>query len=156
MTCYRSREDWHSYVIKSLSEAELEVLSTHLTYCPECRDLVSVIQETADILTMNQVILKPPASIKLNVMKAIDKNRYKKVTSSHVFQLKNWGFSMLAAGLLLLALNLTALGPNFESGQVAELNSQIGQQIVRPFDQMRQAAYAAIIKVETITLSPHK
>lgn len=156
MTCYRSRDNWHSYVKNSLNEAKLEGMATHLTHCSECRDIVSVIQETAGILAKSRVILSPPAAIKLNVMMAIDKNRYKKVSSSHLFELKNWGISMVAGGLLLLTLNLTSLAPNFESGQVAELNSQIGEQIAHPFDKMGQAAYAAILKIETITISPQK
>ena len=156
MTCYRSRDNWHSYVKNSLSEAELEAMTTHLSQCPECQDLVSVIQETSGILTTNRVILSPPASIKLNIMMAIDKNRYKKATPSHAFQLKNWGFSMVAAGLLLLALNLTSLTPSFRSGQVVDLNSKIGQQIVHPFAKISQAAYSAKIRIEAITLSPQK
>jgi len=154
MTCYRSRDNWHSYVRNSLKEAEIVDVSAHLTHCPECRHIVSVIQETASSLTKNRIILSPPAEIKLNVMLAIDKNRYKKVSSSHLFELKNWGLSMVAGGLLLLALNLTSLAPNFESGQVAELNSLIGKQIVHPFDKMRQAADTVIIKIETISLYP--
>ena len=156
MICYRSRNNWHSYVKNSLNEAELEGMTTHLTHCPECRDIVSIIQETASTLAKSRVILSPPAAIKLNVMMAIDKSKYKKVSSSYLFELRNWGFSMVAGGLLLLALNLTPLAPNFGSGQVAELNSQIGKQIAHPFDKMSQAAYAAIVKIETLTLSPQK
>lgn len=156
MTCYRSRDDWHSYIKHCLKEAELEEMFTHLTHCPECRDIVSTIQETAGLLAKSRVNLRPPAEIKLNVMKAIDKNRYKKVSSPHLFELKNWGFSMVAGGLLLLALNLTSLAPNFESGQVAALNNQIGKQIAHPFEKMSQAAYEAIVKIETITISPQK
>jgi len=139
-----------------LNEAELEGMDTHLRHCPECQDIVSVIQKTAGILAKSRVILSPPAAIKINVMMAIDKNRYKKVSSSHLFELKNWGFSMVAGGLLLLALNLTSLSPNLESGQIAKLNNQIGKQIAHPFDKMSQAAYAAIVKIETITISPQK
>ena len=156
MTCYRSQGGWHSYVKNCLSEEELEAMATHLTHCPECRDLVSIIQETNGILAKSRVILPPPDTIKLNVMMAIEKDKYKKVSYSPVFELKNWGFSMVAGGLLLLALNLTSLTPNFESGQVAKLNSQFGQQIAHPFDKMGQAASAAIIKIETITILPQK
>lgn len=156
MTCYRSRDNWHSYVKDSMNEAELEGMATHLTRCPECRDIVATIQETANLLAKSRVTLSPSATIKLNVMMSIDKNRYKRVSSSHLFELKNWGFSMVAGGLLLLALNFTSLAPNFESGQVTELNSQIGQQLAHPFDKLSQAAYEAIVKIETITKSPLK
>ena len=156
MSCYRSRDNWHSYVKNSLNEAEMAYMTTHLTHCSECRNIVSVIHETASQLEKSRIILSPPAAIKINVMMAIDKNRYKKVNSSHLFELKNWGFSMVAGGLLLLALNFTSLTPNFESGQVAEINSRIGKQIAYPFEQMSQAANAAIEKLETITISPQK
>ena len=156
MTCYRSRDNWHSYVKNSLDEADLESMTTHLSHCPNCRDIVSAIQETADLLAKSRIILSPPAGIKLNVMMAIDKERYKKVSSSHLFELKNWGFSMVAGGLLLLVLNLTSLTPNFESGQIAALNTQIGKQIAHPFENMSQATDAAIVKIETITKSTQK
>ena len=154
MTCYRSRSNWHSYVKNSLDEVELHELTTHLKKCPECRDTVAVIQKTADILAGSRAIHRPPVDIKINVMQAIDKNRYKKGTNSpHPFELKNWGLSMVATGLLLFALNLTSLAPNFESGQVAELNIEIGKQIAIPFGKMSQAAHDALGKIESLTLS---
>jgi len=156
MTCYRSRDNWHSYVKDNLNALELEELTTHLTRCPECRRLAAGIQETAVILASSRVILPPPASIKLNVMIAIDKNKYKKENTSHRFEVKNWGLSMVATGLLLLALNLTSLTPNFLSGQVGELNNQIGKQMAHPFDNMRQSAYAAVGKLEALMTSQQK
>lgn len=154
MTCYRSQSNWHSYVNNSLDQVELRELTSHLTKCPECRDIVSVIQTTASLFAESRAVLRPPVDIKINVMKAINHNRYKKSTnSSHLFELKNWGLSMVAAGLLLFALNLTSLTPNFESGQVAELNIEIGKQITIPFGKMTQAAHDALGKIEALTLS---
>jgi len=90
-------------------------------------------------------------------MMAIDKNRYKLVSVPHPFELKNWGFSMVATGVLLLALNITSLTPTIESGQVAKLNSQIVQQIAHPFEKMSQAAYSAISKLgNDYNLAPEK
>lgn len=156
MTCYRSQDNWHSYVKKSLAEADQGSMVNHLTHCTECRDIVFAIQDTAGKLAKNRVILSPPAAIKINVMLAIDKSRYKKISSSPLFELKNWGFSMVAGGLLLLALNLASLAPNLESGQVTEFNSQIGMQIAHPFEKMSQAAFAALVKLENFTLTPQK
>lgn len=154
MTCYRSRSNWHSYVKNSLDEVELNELTAHLTKCPECRDIVSIIQKTADIFAESRAVHRPPVDIKINVMEAIDKTRYQNVAnSSHLFELKNWGLSMVAAGLLLFALNITSLAPNFESDQVAELNIEIGKQIALPFDKMSQVAHDALGKIESLTLS---
>ncbi len=154
MTCYRSWDNWHSYVKHSLSEAERQNMAAHLTHCSECRDIVATIQDTTKILAKSRVVISPPASIKLNVMMAIDKNRYKKTSSSHLFEIKNWGISMVAGGLLLLALNLTSLTPNLESRQLATINSQIGQQMAHPFDKLSQAAYAALVKMKQSQISP--
>ena len=156
MTCYRSRDNWHSYVKNSLNKADLESMASHLTNCTECQYIVTTIQETAAIIAKSRITLRPPAAIKLNVMMAIDKNRYKKVSSSHLVELKKWGISLVAGGMLLLALNLTSSAPNFQSGQVVELNSQIGKQIAHPFEKISQAANAAMVKLETIRLTPHE
>ena len=154
MTCYRSRSNWHSYVKNSLDEVELNELTAHLTKCSECRKIVSVIQKTADILAESRAVHIPPVAIKINVMQGIDKSRYKKgENSSHLFELRNWGLSMVAAGLLLFALNLTSLTPNFENGRVAELNIEIGRKIAIPFDKMSEVAHDALGQIEALTLS---
>ena len=164
MTCYRSRDNWHSYVKNSLSEAELNEITDHLKLCFECQNTVSLIQETAGILAKSRVDLSPPSTIKINVMMGIDKNRYKEnlagaepqarncANSSHHLELKNWGLSMVAAGLLLFTLNLTSLPPNFKISHVAELNSELGKQIALPFDKMSQITHDALGKIESLTL----
>lgn len=184
MTCYRSRDDWHSYVKNSLDDAELHEMTAHLLHCSECQNAVVLIQKTVNILVKGRFVLNPPADIKTNVMMAIDKNRYKEnlayvkpqaqkktlgytntsqnlnfetgfkkgSRSSHLFDLKNWGISMVAAGLLLFALNLTSLAHNFESIQVAEFNSELGKQMAIPFDKMSRAAHNAFGEIESLTL----
>ncbi|MCO1600773.1 anti-sigma factor family protein [Desulfosporosinus nitroreducens] len=157
MTCYRSRDNWHSYVKNSLSEAERDEMASHLSNCPECRSIVAIIQETLESLAKNQVILCPPLDIKINVMKAIDKHRYRENIVStnpfHLFELKNWGVSMIAAGILLFALNLTTLNPGSENGQMTELHTELGKQFTIPFDKMSQVANDALEKIESLSLS---
>jgi len=160
MPCYRSRDNWHSYVKKSLSETELDEMTSHLDHCSECHDVVSVIQETVCSLTKSRVDFLPPTAIKINIMMAIDKNRYVEnspsANSSQFFALKNWGLSMIAAGLLLFALNLTSLTPNFKAGQMDELHMELNKQITIPFDKMSQVANDALGKIESLIRSKHK
>ena len=160
MTCYRSRDNWHSYVKNSLSEGEAEEMASHLAHCSECHDVVSLIRETIDSLAKNRVILSPPTAIKINVMKAIDKNKYREnlsnTNSFHLFELRNWGFSMIAAGILLFALNLTSLNPNFEVSQMTELHTELSKQMAIPFDKMSQVTNDALGKLESLTLSKPK
>ncbi|EGW39396.1 zf-HC2 domain-containing protein [Desulfosporosinus sp. OT] len=152
MTCYRSQNSWHSYVKNSLDEAELHEMTAHLLLCSECRSLVSAIRETAGTFANDRVILTPPLEIKLNVMMAIDKHKYKKSTSSsHLFELKNWGLSMLAAGLLLFALNLTSLVSPLASNHVTDLNTVLGKQMALPFHKMSQVTQAVLREIDSFT-----
>lgn len=151
MTCYRSQSNWHSYVKNSLDEDELHEMTSHLKRCSECRIIVSDIRETANTFVNNRVILIPPIEIKLNVMSSIDKNRYKpSMNSSHLLEMKNWGLSLLAAGILLFALNLTSLAPHLESAQVTNLNSAVGKQIALPFSKMSQVVNTALRVIDSL------
>ena len=157
MTCYRSQSNWHSYVKNSLNEIEQREMTSHLLLCPECQSIVTAIRKTTATFVKGRTILTPPLDVKLNVMLSINKHKYTvSANSSHLFELKNWGLSMLAAGLLLFALNLTSLSPSFEGNQVAELNSVLGKQITFPFDKMSQAAHAALHEIDSLTTSQPK
>ncbi|EHQ87970.1 anti-sigma factor family protein [Desulfosporosinus youngiae] len=160
MTCYRSRDNWHSYVKRSLSKAELDEMASHLEHCPKCRSVVAGIQKTLDNLAKTQVILSPPADLKINVMKAIDTYRYKEnlvsVNSFRLFELRNWGFSMVAAGILLFALNLAALNPGFEGGKMIEFPTKLSKQMTIPFHKISQLANDTLEKIEALSLSKPK
>jgi len=152
MTCYRSQSNWHSYVKKSLDEDELREMTVHLRQCSECRSIVSDIRETASTFVNNRMILIPPIEIKLNVMTTINKDKYKPCTNStHLLEMKNWGLSLLATGILLFALNATSLAPHLESTQVSDLNSAVGKQIALPFTKMSQTVHAALRVIDSLT-----
>jgi hypothetical protein len=150
MTCFRIQGDWHSYVKKSLSELELHEMSTHLARCSQCRDIVSTIIETSCILTNYRTVPNCPADIKLNVMAAINKNKYKKGVSHSLFELKNLGLSMVAAGLILFAINLTTLPFNLENSQVLDIDNYIGEQLAMPFDRIGLGAHDALGKIDSL------
>lgn len=143
MTCYRSRDSWHSYVKHCLSEKDLNEMTSHLSHCPECREIVFDIRKTFDKLSKNKVTLNPPLDIKVNIMEAIDKNRYKQnlvsINTFRLFELRNWGLSMIAAGVFLFALNLTSLNPITRTEEMNELH-ELSKQIAIPLDKMSQAA----------------
>ncbi|WP_407312839.1 anti-sigma factor family protein [Desulfosporosinus sp. SB140] len=183
MTCYRSEDDWHSYIKKNLAEAVLLDMAAHLTHCPECRHTVSLIQETADLLSKGRVTFTPPLDLKINIMMTIDKNKYKenpayaelkteqeplilltnpktytfrktkdRKNSFQRFDLKNWGLSMVAAGFLLFALNLSSLTVSFKSTQIAELNNELIKQIVLPFDKMSELTHDVLMKIDSLSV----
>lgn len=157
MTCYRSRDNWHSYVKKHMDRNELEEMTAHLTACPECREVVWGIQEMLSGLRKNQLILTPPPTLKIQVMAAIDKNKYQQTSTethsllSHFSELRNWGFSMIAAGILLFFLNLTSLTPRFEADQMTELHTELSQQIAIPLEKINQLTANTLRMLESLT-----
>ncbi|MHB8126765.1 MAG: anti-sigma factor family protein [Desulfitobacteriaceae bacterium] len=130
-------------------------MTNHLFYCSECRHTVSDIRDTSVSFAENQTVLQPPVSIKINVMAAIDKQKYNKgaIPHSQLLDLKNWGFSMIVAGLIIFVINLSPLAPYFASRQVANLNSIIGKQIALPVEIMSLATHAALEKIGTLNIN---
>lgn len=156
MTCPRSRNNWHSYVKKSLNAAELQDMETHLEQCATCREIVSGIRETTNLLASVRVNLEPPTDIRVNVMKAIDKTKYKK--GNHfprlILSLRLLGFSLVATGFLLLVLNLNPAAYRLENVNIAEVNFQIGKVIALPFDSFGQTVSVVIGKLDSLNSVP--
>lgn len=152
MTCFRSRDRWHCYVRKSLSAKEMQEMAAHLEQCGECRARVSAIQETAGFLAGARVDLTPPATIKIHVMAAIDQTKYKTETGFPRLNQssKQLGFSLLAAGLILLAINVTPAVRSLESGRIGDPNGQIGRQIELPFTHLGQVLSVAVERFGTL------
>ncbi|KLU61090.1 hypothetical protein CEB3_c26600 [Peptococcaceae bacterium CEB3] len=153
MTCFRSRARWHRYVRKSLSAAEMRKMAAHLEKCGECRARLAAIQETADFLAGARVDLMPPGTIKINVMAAIDQTKYKTETGFPRLSQssKQLGLSLLAAGLILLAINLPPVVRSLESGRISDPNGQIGRQIELPFTHLGEVLSVAVEKFGTIS-----
>ncbi|CAA7602673.1 Hypothetical protein DEACI_3352 [Acididesulfobacillus acetoxydans] len=148
MTCFRSRDRWHSYVVKSLSRMEMREMETHLERCAECRARVAAIRETSGFLAVARVPLIAPPMIKDQVMAAIDMGKYRAKAGFPRFGqgLQHLGFSLLAAGIILLMVNLTPVGRNLRSGEVADLNVQFGKEIALPFTHLSQTLSVAAEK----------
>lgn len=153
MTCHRIRDNWHSYVKNSLHKDEQTEMTNHLAHCPECQATVSFIRGTSLTFVENQTMLCPPSSIKINVMAAIDKHKYKKGAAPQLLDLQNWGFSMIAAGLIIFVINLSPLAPYFASRHVANLNGNISKRIALPFEKIGLATHTALKKVETFNIN---
>lgn len=153
MTCHRIRDNWHSYVKNSMNDEEFSEMTNHLANCPECLNTVSVIRNTLASFAQNQAVLLPPVSIKIKVMENINKHKYKKAVVPQSFELKNWGFSMIASGLILFVLNLSPAIPSFLSHQVTDLNLKIGRQITLPLEKMGLATHAVLEGIETLNIN---
>jgi len=156
MTCRRSRDEWHSYVKSSLSELEMQEMTIHLTGCSECREIVLDIRETLGFLAKNLVAPAPPIDMKISIMAAITPNKYRRKYPRYPVELKTWGLSMVAAGLILFVVNLSPLAANFNSTSSFGFTSQIGWILTQPFNSMGRAADAVLGKVENLYGIPTK
>ncbi len=156
MACHRRQDNWHSYVKNSLDELELQNMTNHLAECPQCQDIVSDIRETTSFLKKNRVVPEADTDLTANIMQRIDLNKYKKDVSPHFLTVKNWGFSLVAAGVILFVLNLTTLTPNFKSNHVAEFNSKIGKELSQPLAKLSLLTHAALGKSEALFRIPTK
>lgn len=111
MCCNEYRYNLHEYSTGKLSELESHAIAKHLKSCDKCRRELEEIKEIKGFLKLNpQGNLLPPIDLKSGIMAAIDLRKYKKVYKNTLGELANWGMSLVAAGLILLLINIAPAG----------------------------------------------
>lgn len=108
MCCNEYRNSLHEYANGKLSELESYKVARHIKSCEKCRREVEEIKELKAFLKFNfQKEEMPPIDLKAGIMASINLNKYKKVHRNTLGELANWGMSLVAAGLILLFINVT-------------------------------------------------
>ena len=81
----------------------------------------------------------PPMDLKSGIMASINLKKYKKVYKNTLGELANWGMSLVAAGLILLFINVTP------SDNIARVQNEwdytkanISQKIQQPFSSINE------------------
>lgn len=105
MNCSLYKEKLHSYISGSLSEMESRAVKKHLELCGDCREEAAQIKKAKLYLAALRKDSVPPPNLKSNIMAAIDLNKYKPKKKKDLSQLRNWGISLVASGLILMVLN---------------------------------------------------
>ncbi|MGI6584778.1 MAG: hypothetical protein GX301_02815 [Gracilibacteraceae bacterium] len=107
MCCDENRKMLHEYALGKLSELESHAVAKHLKSCDRCRRELAEIKELKAFLKSDiQKNIRLPADLKFSIMSSIDLKRYKKSYKNTLGELANWGMSLVAAGLILLILNM--------------------------------------------------
>ena len=107
MCCDENRKMLHEYASGKLSELESHAVAKHLKSCDRCRRELAEIKELKAFLKSDiQKNIRLPADLKFSIMSSIDLKRYKKSYKNTLGELANWGMSLVAAGLILLILNM--------------------------------------------------
>ncbi|MGE5632006.1 MAG: anti-sigma factor family protein [Caulobacteraceae bacterium] len=110
MDCDKYKEDLHGYVSGSLNELEHRAVIKHLKSCEKCREEVLEIRELRKLLKCSsESIITPPMDLKASIMSSINLRKYKKVYKSTLGELTNWGMSLVAAGFIMLFINLAPI-----------------------------------------------
>lgn len=157
MSCKKYEDKLHSFAIGSLKEAERLELEMHLESCVSCKQEVYDIKRTADFIKANRTVPILPIEMKQNIMASIDLKRYKSADRKNRFELKNWGASMIAAGLILFALNLSHYTNYYlaKESYLYNIGNEIGKKILLPINNLGQSAntvFGKIIELNGITM----
>ena len=108
MDCDKYKYNLHSFADGSLNDIENKAIIKHIKVCERCKKEVGEIREIRRLLKCcSESVVFPPIDLKSSIMSSINLRKYKKVCMVTLGELKNWGMSFVAAGLILLLLNLT-------------------------------------------------
>lgn len=111
MCCNDYRYNLHEYSTGNLSELESHAIARHLKSCEKCRRELQEIREIKSILKPDiKDMILPPIDMKADIMKTINLKKYKTSHHNTLGELANWGMSLVAAGLILLLLNVAPAG----------------------------------------------
>lgn len=111
MCCNDYRYNLHEYSTGKLSELESHAIARHLKSCEKCRRELQEIREIKSILKPDiKDMVLPPIDMKAEIMKTINLKKYKTAHHNTLGEVANWGMSLVAAGLILLLLNVAPAG----------------------------------------------
>ena len=140
MCCNEYRNNLHEYASGGLSELECHAIARHLKTCDKCRREVEEIKEMKAFLKSGfQENVVPLMNLKSGIMASINLKKYKKVYKKNLGELANWGMSLVAAGVILLFINVTP------SDNIARVQNEwdntkenITQKMQQPFSSINE------------------
>lgn len=111
MCCSKYRYYLHEYSTGTLNELESHATTRHLKECEDCRRELREIRDIKSILKpdSNNMVL-PPVELKSAIMKSINLKKYKTSHHDTIRELTNWGMSLVAAGLIMILVNVAPVG----------------------------------------------
>jgi hypothetical protein len=111
MCCNEYKNNLHEYSTGKLSELESHAIAKHLKSCEKCRRELEEIRELKSFLKPGiQDMLLPPMDLKSGIMKSINLRKYDAPHRNTLGEMANWGMSLVAAGLILLLVNIAPAG----------------------------------------------
>lgn len=120
MNCDKYREVLHEFAAGSLNELDSKAIEKHLKICESCRREVYEIREIRRLLkSSSECIAFPPIDLKSNIMSSVNLGKYNSIYKATLGELTNWGMSLVAAGFILLFMNLAPMS-NVTAANISE------------------------------------
>lgn len=143
MCCNDYKYNLHEYSTGQLNELERHAVAKHLKSCEKCRrELEEISELKAFLKPMPGEVPITPMDLKADIMGSISPKRYKSVYQSTLGELANWGMSLVAAGLILLLVNVTPAGNLGRVHNGFDINGQsIEKKISQPFSTINKGFY---------------
>lgn len=140
MRCNEYRNNLHEYAKGKLCELESRATAKHLKTCDECRKELEEIKELKALLMSGfQESMMPPMDLKSSIMASINLKKYKKANKNNWGELANWGMSLVAAGLILLLINVTPMENILRAqNEWDDTKENITQKIYQPFSSINE------------------
>jgi hypothetical protein len=140
MCCNEYRYDLHEYSTGKLSELESHAVARHLKSCDKCRRELEEIKEMKEFLKLGpQGTVLHPIDLKSQIMASIDLEKYKRVYKNTLGELANWGMSLVAAGLILLLINIAPAGDITQAQNDWDITREsVKEKIYQPFGSINE------------------
>lgn len=123
MSCKTYKELLHSYAAEELSELESSAVQKHLAGCNDCSKELQEIKTLKNLTIQMKLESINLDELKYNIMSAIKTTR-KAAAAYDARVVWKLGASMIACGLMVMVLNFTSLGNDYQFQSLGEKLSQ--------------------------------
>ena len=140
LQCSRVRRNLYSYIKGDIKGLEEYMMKEHLEGCTSCKAEYEKIKSIQSILSGIGKRTEAPQELSFAIMNAIDLDIYKASGIYVLNNLKNWGISLIATGLIIAAINISPaidISPN-QSITTSKI-AKIQDSIIRPIKVLNQS-----------------
>nr|WP_303740818.1 zf-HC2 domain-containing protein [Lutispora saccharofermentans] len=150
LLCSRVRKSLHSYAAGETEGLEHFLIKEHLDNCPSCKAEYERILEIKSILSNMGRNIAVPCSLVVNIMEAIDLEKYKAIGIHALNNLRNFGISFIAAGLII---SLFSVAPGMGCSNkrfIGRSMAKVQESILKPFEVLNNSVISISDKISNL------
>lgn len=134
LLCSRVRKSLHSYAAGEKEGLEYFLIKEHLDNCSSCKAEYERTLEIKSILSNMGRNIAVPCSLVVNIMEAIDLEKYKAIGIYALNNLRNLGISLIAAGLIISVFSISPYMGCFDRNFIGRSMAKVQESIIKPFE----------------------